>query len=124
MAEDVGGLRRTGIGSGMQVAIPAAGVFFSPTGGRIPLCLTYPETFNALVGFFFVLVFLFGGLYFVQGSEPLFGEGFPQTASFSVFLVFLILQCMFISSPLLTTRSTAAFSLLCFINDCIECFQL
>lgn len=112
------------ISGGMLVVISTAGMVFSPTDGRIPLCLTYPETFNAFVGLFFVLVFLFGGLYFVQGSEPLFWEGFPQTASFFVFLVFLILQRMFTSSPLLTIRSIAAFFLLCFIDDCIECFQL
>lgn len=64
----------------MQVDIPAARVVFSRADGRIPLCLTCPKTLNTFLGMLFVLVPLFGGLYFVHGSEPPFGEGFLQTA--------------------------------------------
>lgn len=110
------------ISAGMQVDTPAAGVVFSLTGGRMPLCFTCPKTFNAFVRLFFVLVFSFGGLCCVQGSEPPFGEGFSQTALFIV--LFSFSQCMFSSSPLLIDRLVAAFSLLCFISGCIEYLEL
>lgn len=112
---------RMGISGGMQVAAPAAGVFFSLIDERIPLCLTYSKTFNAFVRLFFVVVFLFRGLYFVQSSEPPFGEGLSQTALFIVLFSFLL--GMFGTSTLIT-RSVAAFSLLYFINGCIGYLQL
>lgn len=80
--------------------ISAAGVVLSLIDGRIPLCLTYPKTFNAIIRLFVFFVFLFGGLCFVQGSEPLFREGVPQTTLFTVLFSFLL--CMFSSSSLLT----------------------
>ena len=91
--------------------IPAAGVFFFffLKGGRIPLCLTCPKTLDTFVRMFFVLVLLFGGLFFLHGSEPPSGEGFLQRAVLIVF--FSLLQCRFSSSTLLTTRSDTAFFL-------------
>ena len=115
-------MRRTDIGTGIRVNTPAAGVPFSLTGGRISLCLTCPKTLNAFLRMFFVLVFLFGGIYFIQCSEPQFGEGFLQTALFIV--LFSFLKCMFSSSSLLITRSDTAFLLLCFTSSYIEHFQL
>lgn len=95
---------------GMRADTPVAGAVISLAGGRIPLCFTYLKTFNACIRMFFVLVSLFGGLYFVQDFRPLFGEGFSQTALFTVLLS--LLQCMSSSSPLLIIRPHAAFFLI------------
>lgn len=110
-----GGLQRISKSSGMHVNIPAAVLLVSLTGGRIPLCFTCPKTLNAFKRLFFVLASLLVGLYFVQGSEPQFGEGFLQTA-----LTIVLSSCIFGFSPLLTTKSDTAFFLLCFMYSCIE----
>lgn len=114
-AAGAGGLQRISISSGMHANTPAAVLLVSLTGGRIPLCFTCPKTLNAFKRLFFVLVSFFGGLYFVQGSGPQFGEGFLQTA-----VTIVLFSGIFGFSLLLNTKSDNAFFLLCFMYSCIE----